>query len=75
MSVDLPVVNRYEGNIFSGEKRMELLVVPALTVSVTPDIAIVPTSAPGPVHTAAKGPSERAAAGDGHRHEQHQRGG
>ena len=32
VSVDLPVVNRYEGNIFSGEKRMELLVVPALTV-------------------------------------------
>jgi LmbE family N-acetylglucosaminyl deacetylase len=60
VSVDLPVVNRYEGNIFSGEKRMELLVVPALTVSVTPDIAIVPTAAAGPMHTAAKGPSERA---------------
>ena len=62
---------RYEGNIFSGEKRMELLVVPALSVSVTPDIAIVPTAAPGPVRTAAKGRSERARAGHGDRHEQH----
>jgi LmbE family N-acetylglucosaminyl deacetylase len=60
VTVDLPVVNRYEGNIFSGEKRMELLVVPALTVGVTPDIAIVPTSAPGPMHTATKGASDRA---------------
>ena len=41
---------RYEGNIFSGEKRTELLVVPRFSVSVTPDIAIVPTS---PVSTAA----------------------
>jgi hypothetical protein len=33
---------RYEGNIFSGEKRMELLVVPRLAVTLTPDIAILP---------------------------------
>lgn len=39
---DLPVQYRYEGNIFSGEKRMELQVVPAVTVSVSPDIAILP---------------------------------
>ena len=35
---------RYEGNIFSGEKRSELLVVPALSVRVSPEIAIVPAS-------------------------------
>jgi hypothetical protein len=33
---------RYEGNIFSGEKRMELQVVPRFAVSLTPDIAILP---------------------------------
>src|SRR5262249_21606754 len=38
----LPVQHRYEGNIFSGEKRSELLVVPALSVRVSPDVAIVP---------------------------------
>ena len=41
----LPVENRYEGRIFSGEKRTELLVVPAVSVRVTPQIAIVPASA------------------------------
>jgi len=41
----LPVEHRYEGNIFSGEKRTELLVVPALSVRVSPQIAIVPASA------------------------------
>ncbi|OLC81431.1 MAG: hypothetical protein AUH72_09480 [Acidobacteria bacterium 13_1_40CM_4_65_8] len=40
----LPVEHRYEGNIFSGEKRTELLVVPAVSVRVTPQIAIVPAS-------------------------------
>jgi len=38
----LPVQYRYEGNIFTGEKRTELLVVPAFSVRVSPDIAIVP---------------------------------
>ena len=41
VSLDRPVVYRYEGNIFSGEKRMELEVVPAVGVSVSPEIAIV----------------------------------
>ena len=52
--VDLPIVNRYEGNIFSGEKRTELLVVPALSVKVTPEIAIVPLAS-GVVHTSSAG--------------------
>ena len=41
VTLDRPVVYRYEGNIFSGEKRMELEVVPAVGVSVSPEIAIV----------------------------------
>ena len=37
-----PVQYRYEGNIFSGEKRSELLVVPALSLRVSPQVAIIP---------------------------------
>src|SRR4051812_43781913 len=44
----LPVQYRYQGDIFSGEKRSELLVVPAMSVRVTPEIAIVPVGAPPP---------------------------
>ena len=40
--VVLPVEYRYEGNIFSGEKRMELTVVPQFAVTMTPEIAIIP---------------------------------
>ena len=43
----LPVQYRYQGNIFSGEKRSDLLVVPAFSVRVSPEIAILPVSAPG----------------------------
>ena len=53
----LPVQFRYEGNIFSGEKRSDLLVVPAFSVRVSPDIAIIPTrsiGAPSPVSAAAR---------------------
>jgi len=46
--VDVPLEYRYEGNIFSGEKRMELHVVPEWSVRVAPDIAIVPTTASAP---------------------------
>ncbi len=42
--VDRPVEFRYAGNIFSGEKRMELLVVPRFSVSLTPEILIVPSA-------------------------------
>jgi LmbE family N-acetylglucosaminyl deacetylase len=41
ISIDRPVEYRYEGDIFSGEKRMELKVVPAFGVVVDPEIAIV----------------------------------
>jgi LmbE family N-acetylglucosaminyl deacetylase len=40
----LPVQYRYQGDIFSGEKRSELLVVPALSARVSPEIAILPAS-------------------------------
>ena len=43
--VERPVEYRYEGNTFSGEKRLELKVVPALSVEITPEIAIVPAEA------------------------------
>jgi hypothetical protein len=48
----LPVQYRYQGDIFSGEKRSELLVVPALSVRVSPEIAIVPAGALRPVPAA-----------------------
>jgi LmbE family N-acetylglucosaminyl deacetylase len=47
---------RYEGNIFSGEKRSQLLVVPALSVRVSPEIAIIPSS-----HTASSTTTSAAA--------------
>jgi hypothetical protein len=56
----LPVEYRYEGNIFSGEKRAEMLVVPVSSVRVSPDIAIIPAgslrSAPTPSATRAGRP-------------------
>jgi LmbE family N-acetylglucosaminyl deacetylase len=45
VSVTLPIQARTEGDIFSGEKRHEIHVVPAFAVSVTPEIAVVPTRA------------------------------
>jgi LmbE family N-acetylglucosaminyl deacetylase len=45
VSVDLPVQHRYEGNIFSGEKRMELNVVPRFSVRMGADFAIIPLAA------------------------------
>jgi len=40
----LPIQHRYEGDVFSGEKRSDLLVVPAYSVRVTPQIAVVPAA-------------------------------
>jgi LmbE family N-acetylglucosaminyl deacetylase len=60
----LPIQYRYEGNIFSGEKRNDLLVVPALSVRTSPEIAVVPAdalrTAPQPAH-----PGPRARSGRG----------
>jgi LmbE family N-acetylglucosaminyl deacetylase len=38
----VPVQYRYEGNLFSGEKRYELHVVPPFAVTASPEIVIVP---------------------------------
>ena len=46
VTVDKRVEYRYE-NIVSGEKRMELEVVPALAVKLVPDIAIIPAGGGG----------------------------
>src|SRR5215471_9920727 len=55
----VPVQYRYSGDIFSGEKRSDLLIVPALSVRVSPEIAIIPASslrpAPPPTATAGRG--------------------
>ncbi|MDQ3346898.1 MAG: PIG-L family deacetylase [Acidobacteriota bacterium] len=45
VAVERSVEYRYS-DLFAGEKRMELQVVPAFDVRVSPDIAIVPTAAP-----------------------------
>ncbi len=42
LAIERHVEYRYEGNIFSGEKRMELQVVPKIAVTLSPGIAIVP---------------------------------
>ncbi len=56
----LPVQQRYEGNIFSGEKRTELLVVPALSVRVSPQVAIIPASS---IRSAPAAPTRRTGRG------------
>jgi LmbE family N-acetylglucosaminyl deacetylase len=42
-TITLPIQARSEGDIFSGEKRAEIHVVPAFAVKATPEIVIVPT--------------------------------
>jgi len=55
-----PVQYRYEGNIFSGEKRSDLLVVPAASVRVSPEIAIIPSASVPARATAAAAPGRPA---------------
>jgi hypothetical protein len=61
VTIDTPVQYRYEGTIFTGEKRMELLVVPRYSVSLTPDIAIIPSAAVKAAAAPAKGKAGRRA--------------
>ncbi len=56
----VPVQYRYEGDIFSGEKRSSLLVVPPVSVRLSPGVTIVPwmprpPPAPTPAPTGARG--------------------
>ena len=46
LTVTIPFQARSEGNIFSGEKRHEILVVPAFAVTTSPEILVVSTSTP-----------------------------
>jgi LmbE family N-acetylglucosaminyl deacetylase len=46
-TVTLPIQARSEGNIFSGEKRNEIHVVPAFAVSTTPEVLVVSTAGSG----------------------------
>jgi len=59
----LPVQYRYQGDIFSGEKRSEILVVPALSVLMSPEVAIVPAASlsPAPPVPAPAAPAPRSA--------------
>jgi LmbE family N-acetylglucosaminyl deacetylase len=61
----LPVQHRYEGDIFSGEKRTDLLVVPALSVRVSPEIAIIPAAAIRSTPPRQTRPSARPSTGSG----------
>ena len=65
---DLPVEYRYVKDVYFGDKRMELNVVPAFSVAVTPELAIIPTGRPVErevfvtVTNGAKGAAEAAVA-------------
>ena len=61
----LSVQYRYEGDIFSGEKRSDLLVVPALSVRVSPGIAMIPAASIRSVPKVAPPPPTDTRAGRG----------
>jgi LmbE family N-acetylglucosaminyl deacetylase len=50
VNVTIPIQARSEGDIFSGEKRFEIHVVPAFAVSATPEIVVVSTANAEPKH-------------------------
>jgi LmbE family N-acetylglucosaminyl deacetylase len=45
VSKELPIEYRYVKDIYFGDKRMELNVVPAFSVRISPDLAMIPASA------------------------------
>ena len=46
IAIERPIVYRHGGDIFAGEKRLELQVVPRFAVAISPQIAIIPLGAP-----------------------------
>ena len=46
IAIERPIAHRHGADLFAGEKRMELQVVPRFTVEVTPRIAIIPLGSP-----------------------------
>lgn len=60
VSVTIPFQARSEGNIFSGEKRSEIHVVPAFAITTTPEIVVVSTATgTGPKDPASQGKDVR----------------
>ena len=55
---DIPIEFRYVKDLYFGDKQMELNVVPAFSVRVTPTLAIVPASPAGAAATAKPVPRE-----------------
>jgi LmbE family N-acetylglucosaminyl deacetylase len=55
VSREMPVEYRYVKDVYFGDKRMELNVVPALSVRISPDLAVIPA----PVAGAAAKPMDR----------------
>jgi len=47
VSKEVPVQYRYVKDIYTGDKRMELNVVPAFSVRMTPPLAVFPSESPG----------------------------
>lgn len=50
VALRVPVQHRYEKEIFSGEKRMTLNVVPRLAVEMSPEIVVAPVPDSAPAH-------------------------
>ena len=47
VSREVPVQFAYVENVYAGAKRMELAVIPALSIAVTPPLSVIPAPAPG----------------------------
>jgi len=65
VSKEVPVQFRYVKDIYTGDKRMELNVVPAFSVRMTPPLAVFPVASPGvqrevhvSVSNSTKGPAQ-----------------
>jgi LmbE family N-acetylglucosaminyl deacetylase len=56
----LEIEHRYQGDIFGGEKRSELLIVPAASVRIAPEIAIIPSASSGSTASSASTSSTAA---------------
>ncbi len=61
----LVIEHRYEGDIFSGEKRTELLVVPPFSVRMSPQTAIIPAASIRATPTSGRGAGRGASTGRG----------
>ena len=67
IAIERPIVHRHGSDLFAGEKRMELQVVPRFAVEVTPQIAIIPARCARCPRSARDGSKRRSRAGDRYR--------